>query len=292
MKFLFWALLHLTLIAKPYNIDFSAGLAPWLQETSIGKTEFNTRFRMRINSSLELARDCIALKNRLTTGRAFNNEWNNIGLGVQANDLKFGFRHLYIEGQCASKIDWMIGSIPVVNYGRLGLSANGNINGFGLKIKNILFSLGNVGSQVYFYDQKSYVFNHASVQYNYELEKDKNIYLSASSFSHLNFLRTGVSLKNINLELIGTMDHLLGGIFIYNYNFLNFNHHISISHIETPDEKSERLALRIKQFYGYGLNVLLESEKEFSKKWNLNSRIRFGEAEKLMMLSLTYHFSL
>ncbi len=288
------------------GIEGQVGISPWFQKLADKPNEFNLKGRIRIDGWVNLTEDgCLKLRARLTTGEKFNNEWINSGVGTADPDFRIALRQVYVSLACLKGIQIEAGSVPVKNFGNLGLSDNGSIDGVQVSIidaehqREWLLSAGHVGIEADLFKRNLTAINHGNIQVRQSFGKEISAYLSVSNYESTFYSRTGIQwilsqysawLKDVGADIIFADEKYRGVAGYTRFNVGPWNSRIALStNIKHPTE-GERLALLMKQFYGYGKNIYLETSRDYSKTLSVNARIRLGDAGPMALAGVTWKF--
>jgi hypothetical protein len=284
------------------------GLSPWYQQPSGKADEENLKGRARVNGWINITSDgCVKIRGRLTTGDRFNNEWVNTGLGTQDSEFSLALRQLYVSATCLKNVTAEAGAVPVRNFGTLGLSDNGAINGLSVVIndeknnREWIMSLGEVDAVTNLFERNIEEINHASIQLKQKLpSQNLELFASTSLYEETIFSRAGVTwameqyvkwIKDVGIEGIFSDEKLMGGILFTRLNTGSWNTRLAVSTINPQPSESDRLAFLMKQFYGYGTNFYLETSKDISPSLTINGRVRVGEAGPMIQGGIAWKFT-
>jgi hypothetical protein len=291
---------------KPlFEMEGEFQLAPWYNDPPASDPEYNIKARMRSDGWMNISKDgCLKVRARLTTGNKLNNEFFNTGIGTQEVDLSLSLRHLYMSAACLKKYTLEAGSVPVRNFGIMGLTSNGSITGFQVYIKQnerqeFILNIGNVDPDPNLFSREIKTINHFSLQTNQKIDNNKtSVFLSVSGYEDKFITRAGIAMaiskyvkwlngiEELGLESMVIDDHYLGTMLSVKFQAMKINHRIALSQIDEDVTESEKIAFQRKQFYGYGKNILLESSKQLNHELTVNARFRFGDAGPLVQFGI------
>lgn len=286
------------------HMEGIGSLSTWTQDP-VGKPgEDNLKARLRADGWINVTKNgCVKIQGRLTTGNKFNNEWVNTGVGTNEADFSLSLRHLYVSATCLKNLKVEFGSVPVSNSGGLGLSDNGYVDGLNITIKDEendrewVVSVGSVEAEANLLKRDYDKVNHASVQLNQGIGKNGTGILRVSKYEESYFTRAGIRwavseylkwLEETGAEVLFSDDRLIGGMIHSSFTLDNWKSRVVVSRINPDPHESDRLAFLLKQFYGYGDNILIESNKALNDKVTLNLRFRLGDAGPMAQAGLTY----
>jgi hypothetical protein len=305
--FFFLLLLASNAFAQSMGVNGTAGISPWYQHNT-GKTEeFDLKGRFRVNGWINITENgCVKVQARLTTGDKLNNEWINTGMGTNDPKMSVALRQLYVDVTCLKNVKVQVGSVPVENFGSMGLSDNGSIDGISVVINDVankrdyIVALGNVDVEASLLNRSMDHINHASVQVRQHLGAEVDAYASMSYYEDTLFSRAGLSwavskyvawLKTVGADSLFSDQHYIGVRAYTDIDLGKFKNRVSFTSINPNPSDSDRLAFTMKQFYGYGRNFYFETSRDLSPSLSVNLRVRVGDAGPMAQAGLTWKFN-
>lgn len=285
-----------------FGTSVTTTVSPWAQHSPGKDHELNLKGRLRVDGFVNLdSKGCLQVKARLTTGDKLNNEFFNTGIGTNDADLTLSLRQLYVSAACLKNLTVEAGAVPVRNFGSMGLSGNGYIDGVQVVIKDeenkreFILSAGQVDPVASLLKRSFNDLNHISAQVKQDLG-DVDPFLSLCLYEDTMFSRAGVTwaltmyskwLQEAGAEVMMSDSKLIGGYTHVKLNVKNFETRLVLSTINPDPKASDKLAFQMKQFYGYGKNALVEVSRNLPKDFTVNLRLRVGDAGPLAQVGLT-----
>lgn len=287
------------------GISGQVRLVSRISESGEDGYDHNVRGEARVDGFLKIS-ECVQLRTRISTGDNFNTESLATGIGPAPAKFDINIRHLYIDSDCLSDaVKVEAGAIPVRNHGYLGLSSNGWIDGLRVTVQsgantNASFSIGNVQTnQANVFRRDFNDINHVQLDVEQKLTAKLTGYTSVAAYNDMLFTRGGLRyaltefvkwIEAVGAEGIAEGDNLMGGYLYSDFNLGDYNLRVAASRVQPNVTDEEKLALLIKDFYGFGDNLYVMGDRDIAKNLNLGARLRIGDAGQQFELRLTHKF--
>ncbi len=296
------------------GINSNIAIDPWYSKTATNSESENVKGRVRIDGFLNIS-ECIQLKTRIATGEKYNTEWFNTGLGTEEGKFKIFLRQLYVSIDCLEQhnIKFEVGTIPVSNYGTVGLSNNGSVDGINVYFtdkkhnRNYIVTVGNIKLNPNIFEHQINQINYESIQVQQILDStDKNRQASIAVSNYENTIYGRIALQwtlsqysawlkklqlQTTLEAITENDHIMGGLGGIQFLIASIQMRVIYSHLTPNPTSAERLSFSIKQFYGFGNNIYFEFSKKLNSVFTSSLYVRFGDAGTMIFGGVNWNFS-
>jgi len=286
-----------------------------------GHDQNKTQAQLRMDGFLNLTSDgCFKLAGRLATGKAYNSEGDDTGLGNEDYDMHLNLRHMYIDSQCFEKFRIQFGAMPTTtSSGTLGLANTGWIDGAKISYseteKNRVWNV--VVGEVDEFNSPNVFSRSFHSPNNYKLEVIQNfedqskVTVSASRFEDQSYLRWviekalhvesqflaahQIQLQKIQLEQITADTDHLGALAQLNSKVGMWGVNLAVAHLEPKPSREVKANQTFKTIYGTGMNYIVELERPFARhgrtsNYYFYTRVRQGDAGLRTDVGIAHRF--
>jgi hypothetical protein len=284
----------------------------WYQEFPNVETQANLKARLRLDGWVNVTSDgCLKVKARIATGNTLNNEWMNTGLGTQPTDLmgdlSLGLRQLYISSECRTlgrvKLTSEAGAVAVRSFGSMGLYANqAHMDGLQIYLQDEksgtewIASVGRVTPEAHLLDRGQYTVNHFTVLGQKSFLKNGKAFVAFAQYENNKISRAGLQwaldqyakwLQLVTAESIVINQRYSGTMLSLTTPIKKTSVRWVASSINPNPTEQAMQSFQMKQFYGYGKNLLIEVTRPLQKGFTLTLRARVGDAGDLAIIGIS-----
>ncbi len=283
------------------------------EERSTG-TQHTVRGQVRADAWVNVSPDgCVKLNARVTSGQNYNSEWMVSGLADGIESYNINIRRLFVDMSCLGKLKLEAGAMAVRTDGRLGLTDYGWVDGVRVYMKDekrtMYLTVGEISDlkTPNVFKRKHDGINYIQAEVTQKIGKH-DIFVSLSEYEDTIYSRAGLKyainkyfqwLENVSLDYVSAEAMLsgskkLGDHFEAAFNVKNWEIRLCAYNLEPNPTQQDKENLLVKNFYGYGKNYYIESDRDFGKNnnWNFTVRVRDGEAGKLLETGFTRKFKI